>query len=73
MKRSAKRLTCTRPLSCMPISMKQPKSTTLSTVPVSSMPGVRSSSFSTPCLKTGARQVLARIAAGASQLGKNVS
>ena len=53
-KRSASRLTWTRPLSCMPMSTKQPKSTTFSTVPVSSMPGARSSSLMMPRLKTGA-------------------
>ena len=72
MKRSAKWLTWTRPLSCMPMSTKQPKSTTLSTVPVNSMPAARSSSLSTPCLKTGGGQVLAGIAPGTGQLGEDV-
>ncbi len=50
---SASRLTWTRPLSCMPMSTNAPKSTTFNTVPVNSMPWLRSSSFNTPFLKIG--------------------
>ena len=71
-KRSARWLTCTRPLSCMPMSTKQPKSTTFSTVPVNSMPASRSSSLITPCLKIGAGKSSRGIASRTGQLGQNV-
>ena len=51
--RFASWLMCTRPESFSPMSTNAPKSTTFRTVPLSSMPGVRSSIFKMPFLKIG--------------------
>lgn len=51
-KRLASLEMCTRPSWCTPTSTKAPKSTTLRTVPLSSMPGSRSSMESAERLKT---------------------
>ena len=51
-KRSASLETCTSPSCFTPTSTNAPKSTTLRTVPVSSMPGARSSKERMPLLNT---------------------
>ena len=56
-------LMCTRPLSDRPTSTNAPKSTTLSTVPRSSMPGLQVFELHDVLAEDRRRQILARVAA----------